>query len=95
MPTSLWPRCTATSCTLESKTGFFDVWIRQSDHYAAEITCDSQGHWLNMFEAPCRPKHEMNFLDVQSRAKAEFIGHYIEVVTHKEKKVTHIVLDQV
>nr|XP_051190213.1 uncharacterized protein LOC127303530 [Lolium perenne] len=82
-----------------SSIGYHSARLRPSDRWAAEITRDGQRFWLGTFESADLAARAydvmvwrfdgavgpLNFFDIDSLAKAEFVAPVFNVLTHAEE----------
>lgn len=92
---------------MSCKAGYRGVQLRDSGRFNAELQCDGQRHWLGTFETAeiaarafdiacwrlARPRHELNFPEIESQAAAEFVSLRVNIVFRKVKRETRIVLE--
>lgn len=89
-------------------TGFRGVQLRQSGHYAAEISCDGWRTWLQTYDTPelgahaydlvawrfRKPRSELKFPDVTDVKEVEFLAPDVRFMSRKQEKEDCLVFEQ-
>ncbi|XP_020160400.1 uncharacterized protein [Aegilops tauschii subsp. strangulata] len=92
----------------KGQSGYYGVRPRRFSRFGVVFQCDGRQYWVGTFETADmavhaydiatwrlgQPRHELNFLEIESLADAEFIGPLMNIESRPMKRETCIVLEQ-